>query len=184
MLNFAKFAKNLANFWQKIEITELCKGVHCVDLGESFQTHIYLQNLSSLQPRTSNPKFALWPSSKGRAPLRFASRRTSSELRTCGRGCCTMPSRARDFSFCSNKYAFLYIHMLSFHSVASSLCRFFLAIRRLNLRVSPGSVFFCLQQLSLLPSFGAALLRLALWSNGESAKLMCTSQNRFLIRSH
>ena len=39
-------------------ILELCKGVHCVDLGESFQTHIYLQNLASIQPRTSPAKFA------------------------------------------------------------------------------------------------------------------------------
>ena len=49
-------------FWQifdkKNEITELCKGVHCVDLGESFQTHIFLQNLASIQPRTSPVKFA------------------------------------------------------------------------------------------------------------------------------
>ena len=51
-------AKILANFWQKIEIAELCKGVHCVDLGESFQTHIYLQNFASIQPRTSPLKFA------------------------------------------------------------------------------------------------------------------------------
>ena len=29
------------------------KGVHFVDLGESFPTHIYLQNLASIQPRTS-----------------------------------------------------------------------------------------------------------------------------------
>ena len=29
-----------------------CKGVHCVDLGESFPTSIYLQNLASIQPRT------------------------------------------------------------------------------------------------------------------------------------
>ena len=27
---------------KKIEIAELCKGVHCVDLGESFQTHTHL----------------------------------------------------------------------------------------------------------------------------------------------
>ena len=27
--------------------------MHCVALGESFQTHIYLQNLASIQPRTS-----------------------------------------------------------------------------------------------------------------------------------
>ena len=45
----AKFCKILT----KNEITELCKGVHCVDLGESFQTHIFLQNLASIQPRTS-----------------------------------------------------------------------------------------------------------------------------------
>ena len=36
----------------------MCKGVHCVDLGESFQTHIYLQILASIQPRTSTVKFA------------------------------------------------------------------------------------------------------------------------------
>ena len=35
---------------------ELCKGVHCVDLGESFQTHIYLEILASIQPRTSPQK--------------------------------------------------------------------------------------------------------------------------------
>jgi len=39
-------------------ILELCKGVHCVDLDESFQTHIYVQNLASIQPRTSPVKFA------------------------------------------------------------------------------------------------------------------------------
>ena len=49
---------SFANFWQKIEIAELCKGVHCVDLGESFQTHIDLQNLASMQPRTGPLKFA------------------------------------------------------------------------------------------------------------------------------
>ena len=38
-------------------ILEQCKGVHCVDLGESIQTHIYLQILASIQPRTSPVKF-------------------------------------------------------------------------------------------------------------------------------
>ena len=47
--NFAEFNFNgilqnsatlLAKFQQKIEIAELCKEVHYVDLGESFQTHI------------------------------------------------------------------------------------------------------------------------------------------------
>ena len=38
-------------FNEKSEISERCKGVHCVDLGESFPTSIYLQNLASIQPR-------------------------------------------------------------------------------------------------------------------------------------
>ena len=38
-----------------------CKGVRCVDLGESFRTSIYLQNLASIQPRTSLVKFARSP---------------------------------------------------------------------------------------------------------------------------
>ena len=43
---------------EKIEIRERCKGVHCVDLGESFPTSIYSQTLASIQPRTSPVKFA------------------------------------------------------------------------------------------------------------------------------
>ena len=62
--NFGKFSKfgktKLANcleiFKQKIELRERCKGVHFVDLGESFPTHILLQNLASIQPRTSPSK--------------------------------------------------------------------------------------------------------------------------------
>ena len=38
-----------------------CKGVHFIDLGESFPTSIYLQNLASTQPRTSLVKFARSP---------------------------------------------------------------------------------------------------------------------------
>ena len=41
-------------------ILELCKGVHCVDIGESFQTHIYFQNFVSIQRRTSPPKFPIF----------------------------------------------------------------------------------------------------------------------------
>ena len=42
-------------FWDSIP--KRCKGVHYVDLGESFptSTSIYLQNLVSIQPRTSQP---------------------------------------------------------------------------------------------------------------------------------
>ena len=39
------------------EFEERCKGVHCVDLGESFPTNIYLQKSASIQPRTSSSKF-------------------------------------------------------------------------------------------------------------------------------
>ena len=35
--------------------------VHCVDLGESWPTSIYLQNLASIQPRRSFVKFARSP---------------------------------------------------------------------------------------------------------------------------
>ena len=34
-----------------------CKRLHCVDLGESFPTIIYLQKSASIQPRTSPSKF-------------------------------------------------------------------------------------------------------------------------------
>ena len=54
-------AKNSAIFNENFEIRDRCKGVHCVDLGESFPTHIYLQNLASIQPRTSLVKFARSP---------------------------------------------------------------------------------------------------------------------------
>jgi len=47
----------LAIFDEKVEIRERCKGVHCVDLGESFPTSIYLQKSASIQPRTSPSKF-------------------------------------------------------------------------------------------------------------------------------
>ena len=42
-------------------ILERCEGVHCVDLGESFPTSIFLQNLASIQLRTSPVKFACSP---------------------------------------------------------------------------------------------------------------------------
>ena len=42
-------------------ILKQCKGVHCVDLGESFHTHMFLQNLASIQLRTSPVKFARSP---------------------------------------------------------------------------------------------------------------------------
>ena len=49
-----KTAKNSAIFNENFEIRDRCKGVHCVDLGESFPTSIYLQKLASIQPRTSH----------------------------------------------------------------------------------------------------------------------------------
>ena len=47
----------MAIFDEKNEIRERCKGVHCVDLGESFPTSIYLQKSASIQPSTSPSKF-------------------------------------------------------------------------------------------------------------------------------
>ena len=55
---FKEAAKFSAIFNENFEIGERCKGVHFVNLGESFPTSIYLQNLASIQPRTSSPKFA------------------------------------------------------------------------------------------------------------------------------
>ena len=55
--NLEKAAKNSAIFNEHFEIRDRSKGVHCVDLGESFPTSIYLQNLASIQPRTSRFNF-------------------------------------------------------------------------------------------------------------------------------
>ena len=63
LTNFAKFCTDSAVvtevsafFNENFEIGERCKGVHYVDLDESFPTSIYLQNLDSIQPRTSPKK--------------------------------------------------------------------------------------------------------------------------------
>ena len=48
----------MAIFDEKNEIREWCKGVHCVDLGESFPTSI-LQNLASIQPSRRRRERAL-----------------------------------------------------------------------------------------------------------------------------
>merc|ERR1712118_38094 len=53
-----KSAKFPAILKEKIEIRERCKGVHFVDLDETFPTSLYLQNLASIQRRTSPKKFA------------------------------------------------------------------------------------------------------------------------------
>ena len=53
--------------------------MHCVDLGESFLTSIYLKNLASIQPRTSRFKFAdtNHPPRPGQLLLRTCSSGTS-----------------------------------------------------------------------------------------------------------
>ena len=56
-IHYCNREKVLAIFDEKIEIRERCKGVHCVDLDESFPTSIYLQKSASIQPRTSPSKF-------------------------------------------------------------------------------------------------------------------------------
>ena len=81
--NFGKkTAKNSAIFNENFEIRERCKGVHCVDLGESFPTSIYLQKSASIQPRTSPSKFG------GKYSLLFTGVLSSTRMfvatRTCG----------------------------------------------------------------------------------------------------
>ena len=78
LLNCAKFAIFWQNFDKKSEIADLCKGVHCVDLGESFQTHIYLQNFVSIQPGTSPPKFAAFAAAR-ETLVRFWIKRDAAE---------------------------------------------------------------------------------------------------------
>ena len=63
------FQQNCVNFFFSFfgnKFQKLCKGLHHVDLGESFPTNIFLQNLASIQPRTSPVRFAL--SSLNRTP--------------------------------------------------------------------------------------------------------------------
>ena len=55
---FRIFSPKVYLLLAKNMILKQCKGVHCVDLGENFQTHIFLQNFASMQPRTSSLKFA------------------------------------------------------------------------------------------------------------------------------
>ena len=69
----------------KTVILEQCRGVHCVDLGESFHTHIYLQNLASIQPRTSPLKFA---ASQTALPERYPLARSSTKVRVVNIGGC------------------------------------------------------------------------------------------------
>ena len=54
------FLQILANFRRYVIVVVAVQRsitVNYVDLYESFQTHIYLQNLVSIQPRTSPPRF-------------------------------------------------------------------------------------------------------------------------------
>ena len=65
LAKFGQICKILGKKQQKIqrffngnfEIRERCKGVHCVDLGESFPTSIHLQKSASIQPRRSSFHF-------------------------------------------------------------------------------------------------------------------------------
>ena len=69
--------------------------MHCVDLGESFQTHIFFPNFAPIQPRTSLVKFArssrAGPNIAGRnssaaaGPGRDAGREAGRERRRPGR---------------------------------------------------------------------------------------------------
>ena len=59
------------------------KGVYCVDLGESFQIKVWLQNSASIQPRTSPLKFYLTAACPGISlgPISsYANRRAEAEV--------------------------------------------------------------------------------------------------------
>ena len=58
--------KVLTIFGRNFEIEERCKGVHCVDLGESFPTHIFLQKLASIT--ADNERCKVCPLSAYRSP--------------------------------------------------------------------------------------------------------------------
>ena len=93
-------------------ILELCKGVHCVDLGKSFQTHIHLQNFVSTQPRASPLKFARSSRVTERpSALRLQAReggamRLRAGLRRCGPGSvrgAEEKRERREASICRNR---------------------------------------------------------------------------------
>ena len=67
-------------------ILEQCKGVHFVDLGESFQTHSFLQILASIQPRTSPVKFAYNLTDRAESALRHVRSAMSSTVRSTNLG--------------------------------------------------------------------------------------------------
>ena len=62
--NFAEFCKNGAKVLKNHRNLEWCKGKN-VDLVKSFPTSVYLQNLASIQPRTSLRKGPKNACSKG-----------------------------------------------------------------------------------------------------------------------
>ena len=66
--------------------------VNLVDLGESFQKHIYLQNLASIQPRTSRPSASRLASGSASGSAR--SRTSGTAARTAG------PSSTPFLRFC------------------------------------------------------------------------------------
>ena len=69
--------------------------VHCVDLGESFPTSIYLQNLASIQPRASLVKFARSPRTDPPGSTVWRVQRAGAERRGVGRARFTGVGRAR-----------------------------------------------------------------------------------------
>ena len=88
----------LTIFGSNVDIEERCKGVHCVDIGESFPTSIYLQNLASIQPRTSPKKFGKTGKRTSKFPLPLhQSGRVKSEARTTISEPATMPLEKHPF---------------------------------------------------------------------------------------
>ena len=64
-----KKKKKKNNWTAELGFQKLCKGVDCVDLVKSFPTNISLQNLASIQKRTSPVKFAHFAEKSGKGSI-------------------------------------------------------------------------------------------------------------------
>ena len=121
--------------------------MHCIDLGESFQTHIYLQHLDSIQPRTSPSKYGSQISQ-----ITYSDHRPTSFL-----------SKQSHFSHCGFAFAHLARKWPCFSARVPPLC-FFLVVARGGGSNKGGSTNRAgppdLEQIPPPPLRGRVLLRL------------------------
>ena len=94
---FAKFCRKmrdfLTNMFWNIEVWAVQKHVNLVDLVKGFPTNIYLQNLASIQPRTSPVKFAHLAEKSGKGSISNLSTKVNSRT-TCAAAAASVNARA------------------------------------------------------------------------------------------